>query len=108
MFLGRLPSPGLLPQRILHGDRDWIVPIELTSDYVKAARASGDEAQLQALAETGHFELIDPESPAWPAARDAVLSLLKKQSLIRVNPPDPCHPWAISNSRTPPPRNRSR
>jgi len=64
-------------QWIIHGERDRIVPVKLASEYAAAAQKSGDEVQLRVLAETGHFELIDPESAAWPTVMEAVGSLLK-------------------------------
>ncbi|MBV9169054.1 MAG: alpha/beta hydrolase, partial [Chloroflexi bacterium] len=44
--------------------------------YLKAAKSAGDEVRLVGLERTGHFELIDPLSDAWPAVREAVESLL--------------------------------
>lgn len=64
-------------QWIIHGERDRIVPIKLAREYAAAAQKSGDEVRLKVLAGTGHFELIDPESSAWPTVMDAVGSLLK-------------------------------
>ena len=72
--------PDLLPlkvrQRIVHGAADNIVPISLSRDYVAAARSKGDDATLRELRGTGHFEVIDPRTPAWPALRDVALELL--------------------------------
>jgi acetyl esterase/lipase len=66
-----------LPQRLIHGTEDDIVPIEIARSYAAAARAKGDDAQLLDLPKTGHFELIDPRSGAWPTVRDTTLGLLK-------------------------------
>jgi acetyl esterase/lipase len=64
-------------QRVIHGSADDIVPISISRGYVAAARAKGDDATLTEPARSGHFELIDPRSAAWPAVRDAALGLIK-------------------------------
>lgn len=61
-----------VPQVLLHGDADEDVPYELSQRYHAAARATGDDCTLVTLPNTGHFELIDPHSPAWPQVLTAV------------------------------------
>ncbi len=53
-------------QVLLHGTDDRLVPIEISRRYHDAALAAGDAARLLPLPRIGHFELIDPYSPAWP------------------------------------------
>ncbi len=65
-----------VPVRVLHGERDEDVPIEISRRFVEAAVASGDDARLVAPAGVGHFEWIDPEAREWPLVRDAVRELL--------------------------------
>jgi acetyl esterase/lipase len=67
-----------VPQRVLHGDNDDVVPSEISRRYVAAAKQSGDDSKLIEVAEAGHFELIDPRSSAWPAVKEAVLELVNK------------------------------
>jgi dipeptidyl aminopeptidase/acylaminoacyl peptidase len=64
-------------QRVLHGDNDDIVPLEISRRYVAVAKKSGDDSRLIEVAGAGHFELIDPRSSAWPAVKVAVLELVK-------------------------------
>jgi acetyl esterase/lipase len=64
-----------LPQKVIHGADDEIVPISFSEDYCRAARARGDEAVLQALPAIGHYELIDPKSKVWNAVQLAVQTL---------------------------------
>jgi acetyl esterase/lipase len=64
-------------QRLIHGGRDRIVPVELSKDYEAAVRVKGGDARLTVIAEAGHFELIAPQSSAWPAVVESVRSLLK-------------------------------
>ena len=69
--------PIKVAQRLIHGSRDRIVPADLSKDYEVAARTKGDDARLTIIAEAGHFELIAPQSPAWPVVEESVRSLLK-------------------------------
>ncbi len=64
-----------VPQALLHGTLDDIVPFEISQRYVAAAKCLGDPAELIVLEGQGHFEPIDPRSAAWPAVVDAVRQL---------------------------------
>jgi len=55
--------PIAVPQRMIHGEQDDIVPFELSRDFAKASK----NAELIAVPNAGHFELIDPRSAVWPA-----------------------------------------
>jgi acetyl esterase/lipase len=63
-------------QRVIHGDRDDVVPLSISRDYVAAARKSGDDATLTEVEGAGHFELIDPRTRAWGRVRDTIEKLL--------------------------------
>lgn len=63
--LARLPAG--VPQLLVHGEADDIVPAVLSRRYVKAARAAGDHATLVLRSADGHFEHIEPGSAAWEA-----------------------------------------
>ena len=63
-------------QRLIHGDRDDVVPISMTRAYVAAARKSGDDCTLTKPPGAGHFELIDPRTAAWGQVRDTIIGLL--------------------------------
>ena len=66
-----------VPQLLLHGRDDTIVPLAIAERYRDAASARGDRVTLTVLDGIGHFELIDPGSTAWPAVWDGVQSLLR-------------------------------
>ncbi len=66
-----------VPQRVVHGVKDDVVPFDFSRRFVDAARKSGDDSKLIEIARAGHFELIDPRSEAWPIVRSAVLELVK-------------------------------
>ena len=62
-----------VPQVLIHGAQDDVVPVELSRRYQQAAPA---EVQLRVLAGVGHFAVIDPLSEAWPTVEQAVVDLL--------------------------------
>ena len=53
--------PIAVPQRVIHGERDDIVPFAMSRDFASASK----NAKLIAIPNAGHFELIDPRSAAW-------------------------------------------
>lgn len=62
--------PLRVPQLLVHGGRDEIVPVDLSRDYARAAAEAGDPVDLVVHEELGHFEHLDPGSPAWASVRD--------------------------------------
>jgi acetyl esterase/lipase len=68
-----------IPQRLIHGQKDDVVPIEISQRYQSAAAAAGDDARLIAPPDAGHFELIDPRSKDWRVVEAAVLELVKER-----------------------------
>jgi acetyl esterase/lipase len=59
-----------VPQLLVHGGRDDIVPPSISRDYAEHARAAGDDVELVVEPCSGHFEHLDPTSDAWRAIRD--------------------------------------
>jgi acetyl esterase/lipase len=49
-------------QLIVHGVADGALPIEVTWNYVQAARAAGDNIQFSELPAAGHMDCLDPRS----------------------------------------------
>lgn len=72
--------PKLLPigveQVIVSGAADPIVPPQFGEWYVQEAGQAGDPVRGVAYPESGHFELIDPASPAWAEIRGVILGKL--------------------------------
>jgi acetyl esterase/lipase len=54
-----------VPQLIVHGDQDDAVPVEMSRDYAKAARAAGDTVTHIEVTGVGHMELIDAGHDVW-------------------------------------------
>ncbi|HKO26755.1 MAG TPA: alpha/beta hydrolase [Solirubrobacteraceae bacterium] len=63
-----------VPQVLVHGSADEDVDPSITDGYASLARASGDEVIDVRLEGFNHFDVIDPKSPIWHAALDAVPS----------------------------------
>jgi pimeloyl-ACP methyl ester carboxylesterase len=79
-LLGGVPTPELLqdtspivllplrvPQALIHGAQDRIVPVAASADYREKAAALGDAVELVTRDDAGHFELIAPWTPAGQA-----------------------------------------
>jgi dipeptidyl aminopeptidase/acylaminoacyl peptidase len=58
-----------VPQLLVHGEEDGIVPLAMSLAYHDAALAAGDSVELAVLPDTGHYEHLDPASEAWRAVR---------------------------------------
>ena len=68
--------PISVPQIIIHGTHDDIVPVAMSRSYVDAKHKHGENLRLLEL-DCGHFEPIDPSSEAWAVVQHAALELLK-------------------------------
>ena len=68
--------PNGAKQVLIHGAADNTVPVSQSEQFEAKAAESGDECSLIKLKETGHFELIDPESDAWSSVLTAVEEML--------------------------------
>src|SRR5262249_59896668 len=66
-----------VPQFLVHGEADDIVPVELSAGYAERARAAGDDARLVRLPRIGHFEVIDPATAAGRESVQALRNALK-------------------------------
>jgi len=66
-----------VPQILLLGlhDENW-TPVGRR--YFERAKASGDDVRIVEAPQSGHFEMIDPDSTSWPLVRDAVEDLLER------------------------------
>jgi acetyl esterase/lipase len=65
-------------QRILlHGEEDDSVPITLSRDFEQLRQNDSGTVWFMKLQETNHFDLIDPESRAWPIVHMDTESLIE-------------------------------
>ena len=67
-----------IPQDLVNGREDKIIPFRMATDYVAAATAAGDRATLHTIPDTGHVELIAPETPAWATAKALIRAALAR------------------------------
>lgn len=63
-------------QTLIVGAHDTIVRPQHNRAFATAAQKSGDDVQLIVLDNAAHFEVIAPNSSAWPTVQNAVSSLL--------------------------------
>lgn len=66
----RAASPAALvplgvPQVLIHGDADAVVPPSMAADYAAHATAAGDEVALVTVTGAGHRDLVRPRGAAW-------------------------------------------
>ena len=62
--------PISVPQRMLHGTADNIVPFDMSEKFAKASQ----NAKLVPLKGAGHFELIDPRAREWDIVQKNILN----------------------------------
>lgn len=53
-----------VPQVLVHGALDDIVPLAMSESYARTAKEAGDAVRLVVLPDVGHFEGIDPATAA--------------------------------------------
>ncbi|MFC2167519.1 alpha/beta hydrolase family protein [Acidobacteriota bacterium] len=63
-----------IPQILIQGQQDPIVPLDSVKVYFNKARRKKDEIQLLEIENAGHYELVIPGSSAWPSVKKAILS----------------------------------
>jgi len=61
-----------VPQVVIHGTDDWLLPFAASERYVAAARAAGDDVTLVPIRGMGHLGVADPSSAVWPHLLAAV------------------------------------
>jgi acetyl esterase/lipase len=81
-------APLGLPQVLINGRQDRIIPVAYAEGYAALMRAAGDEVRVRMLDGTGHVELIAPGSAAWTAAVEEIERALRPGG----HPPHASHP----------------
>jgi len=61
-----------IPQVVISGGRDEIIPLRHVSAYVDRARERSDTVKLINIESAGHFELIAPRAVEWPVVERAI------------------------------------
>ena len=65
-------APLGIPQALINGREDRVIPVAYAEGYAAPMRAAGDDVRVRLLDRTGHVELVAPESAAWAAAVEEV------------------------------------
>lgn len=68
--------PLRVPQRLVQGALDPIVPVSQSQQYTQSAQNLDDDARMVLVPEAGHFDLVAPHTAAWAAVLAALKSLL--------------------------------
>lgn len=66
-----------VPQVLVWGEEDTIVPEKLFEDYEAKAKKSGDSVEIIRIAQSGHHELCSPQAASWPKIVGALKKLLQ-------------------------------
>jgi len=61
-------APLGIPQMLINGNQDRIIPTAYAEGYAVPMRAAGDSVRVRMIDATGHVELIAPDTAAWAAA----------------------------------------
>lgn len=67
--------PLRVPQLLVHGGRDDVVPPVVSHAYRDAARAAGDDVELVEDADADHLDVIDPGHALWAAVLERLPGL---------------------------------
>ena len=64
-----------VPVRIVHGAADPTVPLDQSRTFAERVVAAGGRAVVTEVPGAGHFDVVAPQSAAWPAVLDAFRAL---------------------------------
>jgi acetyl esterase/lipase len=71
-------APLRVPQVLINGRQDRIIPVAYAEGYAAPMRAAGDDVRVRMIDRTGHVELIAPETAAWAAAVEDIERALRR------------------------------
>ena len=70
-------APLGVPQVLINGRQDRIIPTAYAEGYAAPMRAAGDPVRVRMIDRTGHVELVAPETDAWAAAVEELERILR-------------------------------
>lgn len=66
-------APIRIPQLIIHGKDDDVLPVQWSRDYATLSQSAGAEIELIDIAGGGHMDFIDPDSEAIAVMTDFLI-----------------------------------
>jgi acetyl esterase/lipase len=69
--------PLSVPQVLIQGSQDDQIPPELPGRWAEMARRQGDAVTVTIIPSADHFDVVDPQSKAWPTVQAAVLTMVR-------------------------------
>ncbi|MEG8040577.1 alpha/beta hydrolase [Sphingomonas sp. LR60] len=72
-----------VPQDLVNGRADKIIPFRMATDYAAKARAAGDLATLHEVRNTGHVELVTPGTEAWAETKRLIAKAFAEKETRR-------------------------
>ena len=67
-----------VPQVLINGRQDRIIPTAYAEGYAAPMRAAGDDVRVRMIDRTGHVELVAPETAAWAATVEEIVRALHR------------------------------
>ena len=71
--------PLRIPQDLVNGEQDKIIPMRLATGYVAQAEKAGDRATLHIMPQTGHVELVTPDTAAWAKTKSLLRNAIDRK-----------------------------
>lgn len=71
-------APLHVPQVLINGRQDRIIPLAYAEGYARPMRAAGDDVRVRVIDRTGHVELVAPETAAWAATVEEIQRALHR------------------------------
>ena len=68
--------PTKVPVRLVHGDKDTIVPISQSEAFAEKAKAKGGDVKVLTIEGGGHFDMVSPYSEAWKVIKNELATLI--------------------------------
>ena len=68
--------PANIPIRLVHGDKDNIVPLAQSESFAAKAQAAGDDVKVLTIEGGGHFDMVSPHSAAWQVIKKELAELV--------------------------------
>ena len=65
-------APLGVPQTLVNGTADRIIPTAYAESYAAPMRAAGDDVRVRLVEGAGHVELVAPETEAWKATVEEI------------------------------------